>query len=847
MGAAAEFMQMDARSCEDVLRAVLDERGEALLVLGTDRELLALNRAARDLLGPSACTGQPLDWPHSLRTEESSEVVLTDALGSTRTLQAAVHAVTWSGRHALLLTLRDLTPLREMEQALVLGRRAMDASPHGIVIADASDPELPLIYANEAFERLTGYQRSAILGRNCRFLQRRERDQPELDRLRTALARAEPVTVVLRNFRRDGSPFWNEVSISPVRNAAGTVTHFVGIQVDITERLRQQEELAKRSTSDSLTGLPNRTLLLDRARQALALARRHGRLPAALLIEMEQFKELNDSLGHEVGDQLIVEAVKRLQSCLRQGDTLARLSGDEFVVLLPDLACAEDAAPIADKLMHALSQPYLHAEGSFYCGCRIGIAVAHRDEEDETRLIQQAGIAAHAARGLGRSAVHFYSGELAERVSDRLVMRAQLHEAITRGEFELHFQPQLDLRRDRISGIEALVRWQHPQWGRVSPMRFIPVAEESGQIVAIGRWVLEQACRQHRAWLEARLLDCPIAVNVSALQFMQGDFVDVVAEVLASTGLPANRLELELTESVTMDAGEKTQETLRRLREVGVTLSIDDFGTGFSSLGYLKRLPIDKIKIDRSFVRDIVHDSDDAAITLGVIAMAHHLRLRVVAEGVESAAQLAFLKRHGCDEIQGHHLSPPLPAADLEPFVREFSPPLASDDDARPTVLLVDDEPNVVRALARALRRDGYRILTADGAAAAFEVLAQHEVQVILSDQRMPQMCGTEFLSEVKSLYPHTVRIVLSGYTDLQSVTDAINRGAIYRFLTKPWEDEALRAHVKEAFRHHERQRREATREASTAENTPKTTPDACAAADDRVGGQTAQLAGSER
>ena len=794
-----------------LVQAALDHSSEGLLLVADDQRVLYANAAARRLLGHAAEHGLPLPWPHAIVPCHGVEMTLTDPIGRERTVELSVGSAEWDGLPASLLMLRDVTERRAAEQALMLSRRVMEASTHGIVIADAADARLPLIYANPAFERITGYSRGEALGRSASFLQGSERDQPGLDMLRTALAQAEPATVVLRNYRRDGTPFWNELTVSPVRNAAGEVTHYLGIQVDITERRAHEADMLRRSTHDSLTGLPNRTLLLDRMRQALILARSQGRLPAALLVDLEHFKELNDSLGHEVADRMILELVGRLQRCLRECDTLARLSADTFMVLLPGLERAADAAAVADRLMHVVSQPCELADQTLYCGCHIGVAVAQAPDADATQLIQQAGMAAHAARSVGRNTVHFYSADLAQRTNDRFEMRARLQSAIARGEFELHYQPQYDLRAERISGVEALVRWTRSDLGPVSPARFIPVAEETGQIVAIGEWVLEQACMQHRRWLEAGLLDCPMAVNVSGVQFVRDGFVDMVAAVLERTGLPAGRLELELTESVTMETDGKTQEKLHRLRALGVTLSIDDFGTGFSSLGYLKRLPIDKIKIDRSFVNDITHDSGDAAITLGVIAMAHHLQLRVVAEGVETAAQRAFLKRHQCDAIQGYQLTPPLPPEGLEAWLKDFRPLHGSDggdgEAARPTLLLVDDEPNILRALARTLRRDGYRILTAAGAADAFDVLAQNEVQVILSDQRMPGMCGTEFLSEVKSLYPQTVRLVLSGYTDLESVTEAINRGAIYRFLTKPWEDEPLRAHVQEAFQHHERER----------------------------------------
>lgn len=574
---------------------------------------------------------------------------------------------------------------------------------------------------------------------------------------------------------------------------------------ELAARCHDEAEQARRATHDALTGLPTRTLLLDRLRQALALSARAGRVPALLCIDLDQFKLINDSLGHEAGDLALRAAAQRLAGALRPGDTLARLGGDEFLVLLPDLARAEDATTVAHKLIEATAAPYEVAGRQLHCSCSIGVAAATDPAIDPLMLIQRANLAVHEAKRVGRSNVQCYVDGLAVHADERLEMRTLLQAAIARREFTLEYQPQLDLVTQRVCGVEALLRWHHPTLGTIAPGRFLPVAEETGQIVAIGDWVLDEACRQQRQWLDRGLFDGPLAVNVSGVQFRRQGFVERVQTALTRHGLPADRLELELTESVMMSPGGATLDTLAQLRALGVRLSIDDFGTGFSSLAYLKRLPIDKVKIDRSFVDDITRDSNDASITLSVIAIAHHLRLRVLAEGVETAAQLAYLRRHGCDEVQGFLIAQPLPAPELERLVREFRPPhaaVAGADDDAPTLLLVDDEPNILRALTRTLRRDGYRILTAGSARQAFDVLAQNEVQVVLSDQRMPAMSGTDFLSEVKSLYPDTVRLVLSGYTDLAAVTEAINRGAIYRFLTKPWVDEQLRDHVREAFAH---------------------------------------------
>ncbi|HEV7912565.1 MAG TPA: EAL domain-containing protein, partial [Albitalea sp.] len=580
---------------------------------------------------------------------------------------------------------------------------------------------------------------------------------------------------------------------------------------DIT-RLRDDEaQAAWCATHDGLTGLPNRAVLLDCMRQGLAVARRQGCTLAVLHIDVDQFKEVNDTLGDEVGDELLREVAQRVSGCLREGDTLGRVGGDEFIAVLPDLARADDCVGVIERILAATAVPYLLRGQTLVATCSVGVAVGG-EHTDDTVLLQQAEAATLAAKKAGRNTHHFFTSDLIQRAGDRLELRTRLQAAISRGEFVLHYQPQVELATRRISGIEALIRWNHPTLGQMSPARFIPVAEDTGQIVAIGEWVLEQACRQHREWLQRGLLDCGVAVNVSGVQFQRANFVEVVEGILKRTGLPAERLELELTESVMMDSAGRASETLRRLRLLGLSVSIDDFGTGYSSLSYLKRFPVDKVKIDKSFIADITRDSDEASITLSVIAIAHHLRMKVIAEGVETPAQMAYLGRHFCDAVQGYLVSRPLPPAELEAFLAGYRPQVGQQGAdvpmPRATLLLVDDEPNILRALTRVLRRDGYRIVTANSADEAFDVLAREPVQVVLSDQRMSAMCGTQFLSQVKDLYPHTVRLVLSGYTDLESVTEAVNRGAIYRFLSKPWEDEQLRSHVKDAFMHHERQLR---------------------------------------
>jgi EAL domain-containing protein (putative c-di-GMP-specific phosphodiesterase class I)/CheY-like chemotaxis protein len=395
------------------------------------------------------------------------------------------------------------------------------------------------------------------------------------------------------------------------------------------------------------------------------------------------------------------------------------------------------------------------------------------------------------------------------RSLDRLELENGLRRALDQGELVIYYQPQLSLRTGEIIGAEALVRWQHPTQGLVMPAAFIPLAEESGLIIPLGEWVLRTACEQNKAWQASGLPPVTVAVNMSARQFAAQNVVKLAADILKSSGLAANFLELELTESLVMADAEAFIKATQDLKGLSITLSIDDFGTGFSSLSYLKRFAIDRLKIDQSFVRDITHDVNSAAIALAIISLAHNLKFAVIAEGVETEAQLNFLRRRDCDEMQGYFFSEPVPAKAFEQMLREqrkLSFATGAELPAR-TLLLVDDEPNVLSSLKRLLHREGYRILTAEHGREALELLASNDIGVVISDARMPGMDGGELLGKVRELYPQVVRMMLSGYTDLKAVTTAVNRGELFCFLTKPWEAAELVSTVRDAFRHHESRR----------------------------------------
>lgn len=735
----------------------------------------------------------------------------TSADNSPKILEIKTEGLILQGKELTLFIMRDLTDQISLNEKLTLLERCVDSSSNGIVICDTRMPDLPIVYVNSTFEKITGYTRSETLGRNCRFLQGNDEydltNSRAINEIRHAVKHGHEVSVVLRNYRKDGAPFWNDLYISPIRGSSQQITHFVGVQSDISNQRSVENELAYRASHDVLTKLPNRALLEDRIAQACQIARRYERLAVVIFIDLDGFKLINDSLGHRAGDQILKETAKRLRDTVRPGDTVARISGDEFVILLPDVKDTTNIVPLIDTLLSAIRRPFQLSNRTLHLTGSAGITTSNGDIDNPPELIQQADLAMYRAKKQGKNLYQWFSEELNREATEHITLKNELQEAIDSNSLVPYYQPLVDARTGRTRCLEALIRWQHPEKGLISPGDFLPMAEETGLIVQIGKTVLEQACRDLVQIHASGFRDCTVAVNVSPLQLKQEGFAEFVSQTLTKTGLEPAGLEIEIIESAILLDTDEVLQTLHDLKSLGVRIAIDDFGTGFSSLSYVKLFPTDKIKIDRSFIKEVINSGVDSAITQAIISMAHHLGLQVVAEGVETEAQATFLKRNQCDLLQGFYFAKPMPLSALLDFLhtapaREDTQ--TPDQDQQKTLLLLDDEQNILKALTRILRRDGYRILSTTSIKEAFSLLAENEVQVIISDQRMPEMSGTEFLSRVKKIHPNTVRIVLSGYTDLKSVTDAINEGAIYKFLTKPWDDGQIRDHIHKAFQYHQ-------------------------------------------
>lgn len=473
--------------------------------------------------------------------------------------------------------------------------------------------------------------------------------------------------------RKDGTLMNVEVSCQPIcsgNEATGVVAAFR----DISKRKESDERIRYLAEYDTLTNLPNRTLFLDRLRQAIIGARREEEIFAILFLDIDLFKSINDSLGHPVGDRLLQEMARRLVECVRASDTVSRQGGDEFIIILRQIREAADPAQIARKILAAMSEPFFIDNQELRVSGSIGIALYPADGENEAALIKNADAAMYHAKKLGRNNYQFFTADLNVRARQRLEMENSLRLALDRREFLLHYQPQVELESGRIIGVEALLRWQHPEQGLVPPGEFIPLAEECGLIVPIGEWVLREVCRQNKAWQDEGAAKLPVAVNLSPIQFRQHNLEEVIRQALTESGLAPEYLEIEITESLLMSAENQTIALLYRLKNLGLSVAIDDFGTGYSSLSYLKLFPIDKLKVDRSFVRDVSSDPDDAAIISAIIAMAHRLRLQVLAEGVETIDQRNFLMLEGCNEAQGFHYSRPLPAEQMKTLLLKGHP-----------------------------------------------------------------------------------------------------------------------------------------------------------------------------
>ncbi|MGZ4968573.1 MAG: EAL domain-containing protein [Methylobacter sp.] len=775
------------------LKHLIHNSADGALIIDYDGNVVFANPAAEKLFGRKGkqLIGKAFGFP--VVDSDRTELDLLHSDGTMSVAEMRVSEASWNGQMSFIITLRDITERKQREEQLRLFKRAVNCSNNGIVITDATKHDHPLIYANPAFERITGYSVEEAVGRNPRFLHEADPDQPEVEQLNAAIREQRETNVVFRNFRKDGELFWNGLYIAPVLDEDGNITHYVSIQNDLTDlkeseqrgrlaaqvfenttegiiitdleariidvnpaftlvtgyergevigqnpnilssnwqdrnfykamwdtiyktglwqgeiwnkrkngeiyaewlnicvvkneqdqvvnyvgqfsditaRKRMEEGLHHLAYYDELTRLPNRSMLHENLRQAIAKSQRYGGKLALMFIDLDRFKIVNDSLGHHIGDLLLSTVAQRLKDCLREGDFIARLGGDEFTVVLDQFTEKQEIAATAQKIVDNLSLSFQLNEQEVFIGCSLGISIFPTDADTLDTLLISADTTMYRAKELGGNNYQFCNGDAVIPAKERLNMENDLRHALDQDELVVYYQPVVDLCTGAILGAEALLRWNHPKQGLLTPDRFIPLAEETGMILPIGEWVLHTVSAQSLAWFKALGHYPVIAVNLSVRQLLNRNAMESLVEIIEQASQLSICLHLEVTESILLDHGKSTFALLEILKAKGVRLLLDDFGTGYSSLTYLQHFPLDGLKIDRSFVSNLENSPSDAAIVKAILAMAFSLGLRVVAEGVETEYQRKFLAELQCVEAQGYYFSPPVPALEMTELLRQ--------------------------------------------------------------------------------------------------------------------------------------------------------------------------------
>ena len=678
--------EAELRDREQHMRTLLSAMGEGVILRDATGRVQSYNAAAAELLGLSP--QEMADWQTEdgrLRYfDENGDIFSPRHFPSLRALASGkpktgtlgierpdrsrrwlwVNAKPFfddeSGElRGVVSTLADITLGREHEEQRRLALTVFRNSVEAIIVTDAEER---ILSVNQAFTEVTGYAAEDVIGKTPRLLGSGTHGREFYEAMWRDLRILGVWKGEIQDRRKDGSLYPASLSISTVRDSNGRITHYVAVFSDITERKASEARIAYLAQHDALTGLPNRALLQDRLDQALAHATRQGKRIALMFLDLDRFKTINDSLGHLTGDKLLQGVAGRLRQCVRETDTVSRQGGDEFIIVLTGVDSPDEAGRVAAKILDQLDAAFDVDGQQLRTSFSIGIALFPEDGHDPETLMKNADTAMYHAKESGRNTYRFFDERMNVNTLERLQLENGLRQAIGRQELRLAYQAQVDLASGRIIGLEALLRWASEPLGNVPPSRFIPLAEECGLIIPIGDWVLREACRQARQWQDAGLAPVPVGVNLSALQFRRSDIVAGVAAALDESGLDGRWLELELTESLLMESGPDVILTLGRLKALGVRLSIDDFGTGYSSLAYLKRFPVDRLKIDQSFVRDLAQNPDDAVIIRTIIQLGHNLRLEVIAEGTETLEQMDFLRREGCTAAQGYLFSRPVPA-----------------------------------------------------------------------------------------------------------------------------------------------------------------------------------------
>ena len=673
--------------------------------------------------------------------------------------------------------------------------RSFEVSVHPNMIVALKSPGCPIVRVNAALEAFLGLNRDQLIGRPSQEVLR------SLDEAGIDLHTGSDAALTCRVRGRE--PVLCRLEVRPVPDAEGSATHALCMLRDLAEQVPLQGTSEHLASHDSLSGLILSHVLEENLAAELVRAVHECSRIIVCYLRIDRFGMIDEVCDFSVAASLTRMVAERLTQCAGDPSRVSRTASGGFVAVFVGQDAAVDQLDVGQSIAAALEPPFVMGATRRRVTASVGVSCFPDTASDVHELLQQAAAAAYAVKRNGGNDVHAYTAALDGALGQQLKLAEELDGAVQRGEMELVYQPVLGTAKREVVGMEALVRWRSPKLGFLTPEQFIPFAESLGMIEEIGRWVLQEACAQARRWLDLGVGDFTLSVNVSRAQMRGRQLLEDVRRALDASRLQPSFLDLELTETAIMTNVEEATWTMRELRKMGVKLSMDDFGIGQSSLGHLQRLPVNRMKIDRSFVAAVPDDVNAARICRAIIGLAHEFGFSVVGEGVEKAVQLAFLERNGCEFVQGYLLSAPVSADAMLAMLREpvLYPRETGGKSQNGAVLLVDDEQNVLRALARLLRRDGYQIFTASTFHDAFEILGTQNIHVVMSDHRMPEGKGTEFLSRVKATHPRTIRLILSGYADVGAVTEAINGGAVYRFLTKPWNDDDLRETLREAMR----------------------------------------------
>ncbi|MDD2466443.1 MAG: EAL domain-containing protein [Desulfobulbus sp.] len=677
----------------------------------------------------------------------------------------------------------------------------------GIVITNAEDV---VQYANRYFCEQSGYDLEEILGNNASLFLSEKTPQKVYQNLWATIKAGKEWQGELLVRRKNGKLYREFNCIFPVLDDQGLLLGYFALKKEMVRRQIGGNGVGGISrTTDPLTGFLNRSTFYTRLDQAIKRKLEGGDIADTLIVaylDIDRFHIFNEVIGHTLADGLIAEIANRIGQVVRQGDILARIGGDEFAILFEHASDEANCTTLINRVLQQIRQPIITPQRELVATVSIGLANYPRDGEDPASLLNNARVAMRIAKQKGGDNFCFSQPLRKPITIDQLNLASQLRFAVERNELVLHYQPQISLVSGEIIGVEALVRWNRPGFGMVPPGVFIPIAEETGLIVSIGEWVLQETIIQAIAWQREGLPPMKVAVNLAANHFYNSELPSLIDRLLDENDIEPHLIELELTESTMMRNISQGTRIVNQLKAKGVCLSLDDFGTGHASLACLSQFPIDLLKIDWSFVTDVTSNPTNALIVAATVAMAHKLGKNVIAEGVETEAQMAFLRRLNCDQMQGFLFSKPRPSEEIGVMLKEGQCwQFKEEEKGKKHLLLVDDDRLVVRGLRRAFYRSDYQVHTATSGEEALAIMATTSVQVIISDQLMPGMTGIELLSRVKKIYPDAVRIILSGYAELATVTEAINHGEVWKYLMKPWSDDLLRQVVQEAFRHREK------------------------------------------